>query len=102
AAGRRAGRGGRSTTAPTEGGDAVTKLIAGITMSLDGEVTGPDDQVGAGLGEGGERRHHWVFGGPWTYGGPQGSAVGADKDYLEATFAAGGAWIVGRTMHDVV
>ena len=25
-----------------------------------------------------------------------------DKEYIEETFASGGAWLVGRTMHDVV
>jgi hypothetical protein len=76
----------------------MAKVIAGITMSLDGYVTGPNDRLGAGLGDGGERLHHWVFGGPWTYDSPRGSAVGVDKDYLDEVFASGGAWIVGRTM----
>jgi len=80
----------------------MTKVIAGITMSLDGYVTGPDDGPGAGLGEGGERLHYWVFGGPWTYDGPRGEPVGVDKEYLDEVFASGGAWIVGRAMHDVV
>src|SRR2546421_8301247 len=80
----------------------MAKVIAGITMSLDGYSTGPNDRVGAGLGDGGERLHHWVFGGPWTYAEPRGSAIGVDKDYLDEVFAAGGAWIVGRAMHDVV
>src|SRR5438132_7008855 len=80
----------------------MPKVIAGITMSLDGYVTGPNDRVGAGLGDGGERLHHWVFGGPWTYDSPRGSAAGVDQNYLDEVFAAGGAWIVGRTMHDVV
>src|SRR2546421_11482185 len=80
----------------------MAKVIAGITMSLDGYSTGPNDRVGAGLGDGGERLHHWVFGGPWTYAEPRGSAIGVDKDYLDEVFAAGGAWIGGRTMHDVV
>jgi dihydrofolate reductase len=80
----------------------MATVIAGITMSLDGYVTGPNDRVGAGLGDSGERLHHWVFGGPWTYDRPRGSAVSVDKDYLDEVFAAGGAWIVGRTMHDVV
>ena len=30
-------------------------VLAGMTMSLDGYVTGPNDRPGAGLGEGGER-----------------------------------------------
>ena len=80
----------------------MAKVIAGITMSLDGYITGPDDRVGAGLGDGGERLHYWVFGGRWTYEEPGSSAVGVDKDYIDEVFSSGGAWIVGRTMHDVV
>ncbi|HYX11207.1 MAG TPA: dihydrofolate reductase family protein [Candidatus Acidoferrum sp.] len=78
------------------------KVLAGITMSLDGFVTGPADRPGAGLGEGGERLHYWVFGGPWTYEGVRGSADPVDQAYLDEVFSSGGAWIVGRTMHDIV
>ena len=78
----------------------MPKVIAGITTSLDGFVTGPNDRPGAGLGEGGERLHHWVFGGPWTYDGPRGSPARVDQDYLDDVFPSAGAWIVGRTMHD--
>jgi dihydrofolate reductase len=79
------------------------KVLAGITVSLDGYVTGPDDRPGAGLGEGGERLHHWVFGGPWTYeSGARGTPAPVDEAYLGEVFGAGGAWLVGRTMHDVV
>ena len=81
----------------------MEQVVSGITMSLDGYVTGPSDRPGAGLGDGGERLHYWVFGGPWTYaGGPRGTPAPADQQYLDEVFAAGGAWIVGRTMHDVV
>lgn len=80
----------------------MAKVVAGITISLDGYITGPNDRPGAGLGEGGERLHYWVFGGPWTYDGPRGAPAPVDKDFVEEGFAAGGAWIVGRTMHDVV
>jgi dihydrofolate reductase len=45
----------------------MAKVLAGITTSVDGYITGPDDGPGKGLGEGGERLHYWVFGGPWTY-----------------------------------
>ena len=47
----------------------MTKVLAGIATSVDGYVAGPDDGPGKGLGEGGERLHYWVFGGPWTYDG---------------------------------
>ena len=72
-------------------------------MSMDGFVAGPNDRLGAGLGDGGERLHYWVFGGPWTYeGGSKGEPDDVDKAYLEDAFSNGGAWLVGRTMHDVV
>ena len=57
----------------------MTKVLAGITTSVDGYVAGPDDRPGQGLGEGGERLHYWVFGGPWTYDNePEGGASGED------------------------
>ena len=81
----------------------MSKVLAGITISLDGYVTGPNDGPGAGLGDGGERLHYWVFGGPWTYeGGVRGTAAEPDRAYLDGMFDSAGAWIVGRTMHDVV
>jgi dihydrofolate reductase len=78
------------------------KVLGGITMSLDGFVTGPHDRLGAGLGDGGERLHYWVFGGPWRYGEEGGSATDVDREFIDETFASAGAWLVGRTMHDVV
>ena len=46
------------------------KVRTGITISVDGFVTGPGDGPGCGLGAGGERLHYWVFGGPWSYDSP--------------------------------
>jgi hypothetical protein len=40
------------------------KVIASITTSVDGYVTGPDDGPEYGLGMGGERLHYWVMGAP--------------------------------------
>jgi dihydrofolate reductase len=80
----------------------MAKVLAGITISLDGYITGPNDRPGAGLGEGGERLHYWVFGGPWTYDGQRGSPAAVDQQYLDEVFGSARAWIVGRTMHDVV
>ena len=49
-----------------------------VYLSLDGYVTGPNDGPGRGLGDGGERLHYWVFGGPWSYDRePEGEATGA-------------------------
>jgi hypothetical protein len=36
----------------------MTKVLAGITMSVDGCISGPNDGPGKGLGEGGERLHY--------------------------------------------
>lgn len=79
----------------------MTKIGAAITMSVDGYITGPNDGPGKGLGEGGERLHHWVFGGPWTYENePQGGPAGEDAEYLAAMTARVGAIIVGRNMYE--
>jgi dihydrofolate reductase len=75
----------------------MTKVVAGITISLDGYITGPNDGPGRGLGEGGERLHYWVFGGPWSYDEePRGEATGADKELLDEAYARVGAVIGGR------
>jgi hypothetical protein len=39
----------------------MSKVMGGITISVDGYITGPDDGPRCGLGIGGERLHHWVF-----------------------------------------
>jgi dihydrofolate reductase len=79
----------------------VTKLTAGITVSLDGYITGPDDGPGRGLGEGGERLHYWVFGGPWSYDEePRGEPTGTDKELLDEAMARVGAVIAGRSTYE--
>src|SRR2546426_5322890 len=77
------------------------RVISGITTSLDGSITGPNDGAGTGLGEGGERLHYWVFGGPWSYGREaSGEATGADKEFLDEAFARLGAVIGGRNTYE--
>ncbi len=77
------------------------KVAAGITVSVDGYITGPDDGPGRGLGTGGERLHYWVFGGPWAYGSPgRGQPSGADKDWLEEVLGANGAVVTGRGTYE--
>jgi len=80
----------------------MSTVLASITTSLDGYVTGPDDGPGRGLGVGGERLHHWVMGGPWTYdsGHDVGGTRGEDKVWLDELTAGLGAGIVGRGMYD--
>jgi dihydrofolate reductase len=79
----------------------MTKVAAGITTSLDGYITGPNDGPGRGLGDGGERLHYWVFGGPWSYDEePRGEATGADKEFLDGAIARGGAIVGGRNTYE--
>jgi dihydrofolate reductase len=78
-------------------------VIATITTSLDGYVTGPDDRAGCGLGVGGERLHNWVMGGPWSY--EDGPTPGEGMDHADQAFMASltdglAAGICGRGMYE--
>ena len=75
-------------------------VFAGITTSIDGYITGPDDGPGKGLGEGGERLHYWVFGGPWTYDEPRGEPAGEDAAWLEEMSTRVGAVVGGRWTYE--
>jgi dihydrofolate reductase len=77
------------------------RVIAAITVPVDGYVTGPDDGPEHGLGIGGERLHNWVMGGPWTYDDEHQFAMSdADKEFYDAMVSTLGAGIVGRAMYE--
>src|ERR1700750_1911835 len=77
------------------------RVLASITTSLDGFVTGPGDGPGCGLGVGGERLHQWVMGGPWTYESEHSFGMsGADREFCEELEGSLGAGICGRGMYD--
>jgi dihydrofolate reductase len=79
----------------------MTKVVAGITTSVDGYITGPNDGPGQGLGEGGERLHYWVFGGPWTYADqPRGEPSGEDAAWLAELTSRAGAVVAGRGTYE--
>jgi len=79
----------------------MSKVIASITTSVDGYVTGPDDGPEFGLGRGGERLHYWVMGGPWTYEGGHDFAMhGADKEFYDEFVSTISSGVVGRGMYD--
>jgi dihydrofolate reductase len=79
----------------------MTSVIASITTSVDGYIAGPDDGPGKGLGEGGERLHYWVFGGPWSYEHePSGKATGEDAEWLESAMPRIGAVVAGRWTYE--
>jgi len=79
----------------------MTMVIAGITTSVDGYIAGPDDGPGQGLGEGGERLHYWVFGGPWSYESESlGEPTGEDAAWLSEVMARIGAVVGGRWTYE--
>ena len=79
----------------------MSKVLALITMSLDGYVTGPDDGPGCGLGVGGERLHNWVFGGPWRYDSSErGQMLPDDQAWFDVQSTTMGAVIGGRGTYE--
>ena len=69
----------------------MTRIIADISVSLDGFVTGPDPGPGNGLGTGGEALHTWVF-----------SEDPDDRRVLREATARSGAVVLGRRLFDLV
>jgi dihydrofolate reductase len=78
----------------------VGKVVADITMTLDGYVAGPNPSVEQGLGEGGERIHEWLYdlASFKELHGQEGGERNADSDVLAEAFAAKGATVMGRRM----
>ncbi|HEY6312378.1 MAG TPA: dihydrofolate reductase family protein [Streptosporangiaceae bacterium] len=69
----------------------MTRIIADISVSLDGFVTGPDPSPDNGLGAGGEALHTWAF-----------SDDPDDRRVLREGTARSGAVVLGRHLFDVV
>ena len=69
----------------------MTRIIADISVSLDGFVTGPDPSPDNGLGTGGEALHTWAF-----------SDDPGDRRVLHEGTARSGAVVLGRHLFDVV
>ena len=69
----------------------MTKVVADITMSLDGFVTGPGADLEHGLGIGGEPLHNWVF-----------QPDDVDTDVLREATDMSGAVVMGRRLFDTV
>jgi dihydrofolate reductase len=70
---------------------AVTKVVADISVSLDGFVTGPGVSPEMGLGAGGEGLHTWAL---------EPDAI--DRAVLEESVGATGVVIMGRRLFDIV
>jgi dihydrofolate reductase len=69
----------------------MTRILADISVSLDGFVTGPDPGPHNGLGTGGGALHTWAF-----------SDDPEDRRYLSEGTARSGAVVLGRRLFDVV
>jgi dihydrofolate reductase len=69
----------------------MTRIIADISVSLDGFVAGPDPGPDNGLGTGGEALHTWAF-----------SDDPNDRRVLREATARSGAVVLGRRLFDVV
>ncbi|NUS17407.1 MAG: dihydrofolate reductase [Streptomyces sp.] len=69
----------------------MTRIIADISISLDGFVTGPGPGPDSGLGTGGEALHAWAF-----------SDDPEDRRVLSEATARSGAVVLGRRLFDVV
>ncbi|MDT0165474.1 dihydrofolate reductase family protein [Actinotalea sp. AC32] len=69
----------------------MTRIVADISVSLDGFVTGPDPGPENGLGTGGEALHTWAF-----------SDDPEDQRLLREATARSGAVVLGRRLFDVV
>lgn len=67
------------------GRPCMTRIIADISISLDGYVTGPDPGPGNGLGTGGEALHTWAF-----------SDDPEERRIVRETTARSGAVVLGR------
>ena len=78
------------------------KVSADMSMSLDGFITGPNDEVESSLGEGIERLHQWLYGlASWRERhGLDGGTTGMDAEILDEAFRNTGAIVMGRRLFE--
>src|ERR687897_67694 len=69
----------------------MTRILADISVSLDGFVTGPDPGPDNGLGTGGEALHTWAF-----------SDDPEEQRIVREATARSGAVVLGRRLFDIV
>ncbi len=79
----------------------MDQLIAEISMSLDGFITGPDPGTQHPLGVGGDRLHQWIYelAGWRRLHGMTGGHEGPESDALEKSFERTGAFLMGHGMY---
>jgi len=69
----------------------MTRIIADISISLDGFVTGPNPDIENGLGDGGDALHTWAF-----------SDDPDDRRLVAEATSRSGAVVLGRRLFDIV
>jgi dihydrofolate reductase len=69
----------------------MTKVYFDVSVSVDGFITGPDEDVAKPLGDDAGRLHDWMFD----------AKTDADAEVLDELFARTGAILMGRHMFDV-
>lgn len=81
----------------------MSKVTSDMSMSLDGFITGPNDDAENPLGQGGERLHEWVYDlVSWRERhGLAGGKTDTDAEVLDEAFRNTGAILMGRRMFDV-
>ncbi|MGG4341297.1 dihydrofolate reductase family protein [Paenibacillus lautus] len=80
----------------------MTQVIAEMSMSLDGYITGPNHSARLPLGKGGERLHEWIYElTSWReLHGLAGGEFNQDAELIAESNRRTGAVILGRTMFD--
>jgi dihydrofolate reductase len=87
---------------------SLSAAVLYMSMSLDGFITGPNERPDAGLGDGGERLHEWVFTDTEEIGRPAGVNGQVWDEFMSTgavvagrrTFEPAGGW--GGDHHDGV
>ena len=76
------------------------RVVADISMSLDGCVAGPNQTLDEPLGDGGEQLHEWAFGlrAFRERHGRSGGETTRDNELVEESLARTGATVMGRRM----
>lgn len=83
----------------------MSKVVMGLTMSLDGFIAGPNDGPEQPLGEGGWRLFEWYSSGDTEYTFPGSDMVfkisPASADMLRKGFSSLGTLVTGRRSFDI-
>jgi dihydrofolate reductase len=80
----------------------MSATVLSMSMSLDGFITGPNDEPGNGLGDDGDRLHEWLWTGDAPSGpsGVPGRPAGVNGEVFDELMATG-AVVTGRRTFDL-